>query len=133
MGRRRAFWLALPAVLALVLASCSGDKALDAEPSQGTASPAATPATESPYAFSDCESLEPGDPLDFSDLRCREQIQIETLTCMGSVIYVRLIRPGRDDLEGLVGRTPTWRKAGVPDAAHGGRTPWSFANCIEVE
>jgi hypothetical protein len=91
-------------------------------------------ASPSPYDWSDCNALQPGDPLDFWDLRCPEDTQVETLNCIYNEIYVRLIRPGgRDELEGIVERTPTWLKAEPTSPSPGGRTPWSFANCHEVD
>ena len=131
--RARAQRFAASSLAVLVLTACSNEDRLVVEPANGKSPPASPATTPTPYDWSDCESLQAGDPLDFDDLRCHEDIQVETLNCANNVIYVRLIRPGRDTLEGMVGQTPNWLKAQPPDADHGWRTPWSFDNCLEVE
>ena len=122
-------------LLVVVLAGCSSDgDVLGGPPSPAKATgPATATATASPYGYTDCDGLRPGDALDFSDLVCAPEnvTQLQTMDCIDG-IYVRLVRPAGAGLEGLVGRTPTWLAAAPTDPTHG-RTPWAFENCKEHE
>jgi hypothetical protein len=96
-------------------------------PPAATAAPVVNP---SPYPYTDCDALRPGDALNFPDLNCDPDnvTQVYPVDCIDG-IYVHLVRPEGGDLEGIAGRTPTWREA-APREAHG-RTPWAFNNCLE--
>jgi hypothetical protein len=105
---------------------------------------AATPESSStPYPWSDCNALRPGDAFgDVADLHCNQEdaLQVEYLDCMDEasantyvtyVTYVHLTRtPDLGNLEGIEGKTATWRAAEPRDPSHG-RTPWAFENCQE--
>jgi hypothetical protein len=95
-----------------------------------TAHPVRSPG---PFAgFSDCNALRAGDALDYGQLTCNpDEMQIETLDCSTGV-YVHLVRPGRGDLEGITGVSPTWRTAPPRDPVYG-KTPFAFNNCFEEE
>jgi hypothetical protein len=86
-----------------------------------------------PFAgFADCNALRAGDLLDWSQLTCNpDETQVETVDCSTGV-YVHLVRPGRGDLEGITGVSPTWRAAPPRDPVYG-RTPFAFDNCFEEE
>jgi hypothetical protein len=87
-----------------------------------------------PFAgFSDCNSLQPGDDLDFGALTCNpDEVQSQTMDC-STGIYVHLVRPNRGDLEGITGVSPTWRAVPTGYRQYGGRTPFAFNNCAEEE
>ncbi len=91
-------------------------------------------ATGSPVAFADCLGIRAGDPMDFGEpghmksLYCNDGTQQIPMDCEAGM-YVLLVRPRVDDLEGIVGQTTTWRKA--EPIGTNGRTPWAFTNCIE--
>jgi hypothetical protein len=102
---------------------------------------AATPESSStPYPWSDCNALRPGDAFgDVADLHCNQEdgLQVEYLDCMDEakannyLTYVHLTRaPTLGNLEGIEGKTGTWRAAAPRDLSHG-RTPWAFENCQE--
>ena len=94
---------------------------------------AARQSPDSSRPFTDCDALRPGDPLIRTDSVCRPGAesdgQVEMMECTNG-IYVRMVRPTRGDLEGIVGPTSVWRAAAPMDGATG-RTPWAFANCLE--
>ncbi|MCU1589589.1 MAG: hypothetical protein JWP11_845 [Frankiales bacterium] len=82
--------------------------------------------------FYDCNSLKPGDRLDLDNVgRCDPgSTQPQRMTCNAGE-YVRLDRPGAlDDIEGIFGLTPRWRRAKPIDPRYG-RTQWAFQHCQE--
>jgi hypothetical protein len=60
------------------------------------------------------------------------QAAIDMLNCGNNETYVHLVRTGRDDLEGILGRTQTWRKA-EPVPKDDYRTRWARENCHEMD
>lgn len=87
-------------------------------------------ASPSPYPEGACVALQPGDPIDGAPPSCPDPPAItSTMDCQAGT-YVRIVRLGRVDLEGIIGLTPTWRAAGPIDPRYG-RTEWTFQNCQE--
>lgn len=72
-----------------------------------------------------------GEPRHLKTLYCdeRDRVLQSSMDCEAGV-YVRLDRPGADDLEGIVGLTSAWRHSEPLDAKYG-RTLWAFRHCQE--
>lgn len=126
----------LVAMSALVVSACSGtdDPAslMPATRAPGADLPSAT-ATESPYPFTDCDALRPGDPLSTAPIVCRAGSDGDGrlgMTDCTTGTYAYLDRTRGQDLEGIVRPGATWRAASPIDPKHG-RTPWAFENCLE--
>jgi len=103
-------------------------------PSDGAPVPAPSPSVSLPpgQSYTDCGQLRAGDPLGptYKAIICdSDDIQVSMMDCRDGT-YVLMTRPGRDDLEGLVGKTPQWLKAGPVSTDHG-RTEFAFQHCLE--
>lgn len=123
--------LALAAGCVLLAGCSSGGADVVGGPVAASGRTSATPFTTSPspYPWTDCNAIRPGDPLDYSDTRCNsEELEYFTVDCVNGT-YVHLSRPGIGDLEGIDGVTP-WRAAKPIDPKRGG-TCWAFENCKE--
>ena len=122
------------ALLMLALAAACGSESETLTPAAPVATRSAlTPViSESPYVWSDCTTLRPGDPLTGKSFDCPEgQATIDMLNCANNETYIHMLRPGQEDLEGMMGVT-TWLKA-EPVPADDYRTRWARANCHEVD
>jgi hypothetical protein len=86
-----------------------------------------------PSRFLDCDGLGPGDPLSLDDVsRCSpNDTQALLVTCTTGE-YILFDRPGSNDIEGIAGVTPTWRRAHGSDPRYG-RTTWAFQHCQETD
>ncbi|MDT7538707.1 MAG: hypothetical protein QOI82_2292 [Actinomycetota bacterium] len=115
--------LRLLPLLALLLGGCGNDPGRE---------PTAAMPSESPYPWSDCTALRPGDTLDAQSFNCPDgQVKVDMLNCANNETYIHLVRPGQDDLEGMMGVT-TWLKAeAVPAGDY--RTRWAREHCHEVD
>jgi hypothetical protein len=122
------------ALLMLVLAAGCGGESGSLTPAAPVAPRSASPVvvSESPYVWSDCTALHPGDALTVKSFDCPEgQATIDMLNCANNETYVHMLRPGQEDLEGMMGVT-TWLKA-EPVPADDYRTRWARDNCHEVD
>lgn len=118
-------------LVAVVIAGCSTDGAKRSAPPSGTEPNATVNPASTPYPYTACDALSAGDAMTSPSPLCApdSSTQVQTADCIQG-IYVHLARPDGADLEGIVGRTPTWLKAAPLDPALG-RTTWAFENCQE--
>ena len=124
----------LVATSALLLSACSGtdDPTFDTQATSASASELPS-ATASPYPYTDCDALRPGDPLSTTAIVCRAGSdgdgRLGTTDCTTGT-YAYLDRTQGQDLEGIVRPGATWRAASPIDPRYG-RTLWAFENCLE--
>lgn len=120
--------------LSIVLTACTASESLTtADPADGQKrSESAPSSTVSPFAFSDCDGLQAGDQVDSELLQCDpDRVTTDTMDCQAGT-YIRLLRPGKSNLEAIIGLTPTWKVAEPLDERYG-RTTWAFEHCLESD